>query len=154
MRREFISRKGNSQDMLRNISNWAGDFARVSLEPELPEDDDDQQDPQLFEEALVLAKHRAEARRYQKDNSKTLSEAAEPKPLKDEKDWFEFVDQFYIYLSAIPGVQGVPLAYVIRTNDDPDHDREWGDDEFDEQMIKCAPLEGPAFVTDAQTVSS
>ena len=140
------------QDMLRNIANWAADFARVSLEPELPTDDNDNENQELFESALVLAKHRAEARRYLKDNTKTLSDAAEPKPLKDEKDWFEFVDQFFVYLSAIPGVTGIPLAYVIRAVVDPDHEREWGDDEFNEMMIRCAPLEGPAFVTDSQTV--
>ena len=140
------------QDMLRNLSNWVGDFARVSLEPELPTDEDGDQSQELFEELLLLARSRAEARKYMKDNSKTLSQAAEPKPLKDEKDWFEFVDQFYIYLSAIPGVKGVPLAYVIRAQDEPDHEREWGEDEFNEQMISCAPLEGSAFVTDSQTV--
>ena len=32
--------------------------------------------------------------------------------MKEEKDWYEFVDQFFIYLSAIPRVKGVPLAAI------------------------------------------
>ena len=140
------------QDMLVNTGHWAGDFGRVSLEPELPLGDDGNPDQQEFEDLLKLAKQRAEARKYLKDNSKTLSDAAEPDKLKDEKDWWEFSDQLYIYLSAIPGVKGVPLSYIIRDNEQPDYDTEWEDDDFNEQMIACAPLFGPAFITDAQSV--
>jgi len=138
--------------MLVNTAHWVSDFIRVSLEPEIPVNDDNVQDQELFEAALLLAKSRAAARKYMRDNSKTLSEAAEPSKLKDEKDWYTFVDQFYIYLSAIPGVNGIPLAYVIRADDAPNHEREWEDDEFNEQMIACAPLQGAAFITDAQSV--
>lgn len=106
-------------------------------------------DQDLFEEALLLARSRAEALKYQKDNPKTLSEAAEPKHLKDEKHWYDFTDQLFTYLSAIPGVKGVPLAYVIRAQAEPDHDRDWEHDAFNERMIACAPLEGTAFTTDA-----
>ena len=140
------------QDMLLNMANWVGDFQRTSREPELPVDEDGNQYQELFEQQLLLAKSRADARKYKKDNSKTLSEASEPKKLKEDKEWYEFVDQFFIYLSAIPGVMGVPLAYVIRANAEPDDTREWGDDEFEDQMIARAPLDGPAFVTDAQSV--
>ena len=140
------------QDMLLNMANWVGDFLRTSRVPEIPVDDDGNQDQELFEEALLLAKSRADARKYKKENSKTLSEAAEPKKLKEDKEWYEFADQLFIYLSAIPGVMGVPLSYVIRAEEEPDDNREWEDDEFEDQMIARAPLQGPAFVTDAQSV--
>jgi len=140
------------QDMLVKTAHWVSDFLRVSLEPEIPTNDDDEQDQELFEAALMLAQSRAEARKYLRDNTKTLSEAAEPNKLKDEKDWYTFVDQFYTYLSAIPGVNGIPLAYIVREKDDPDHETEWEDDQFNEQMIACAPLQRAAFITDAQSV--
>ena len=140
------------QDMLLNAANWVGDFLRTSRDPVIPVNEAGEPDQELFEEALLLAKSRSEARKYKKDNSKTLSEAAEPNKLKEDKDWYEFSDQFFIYLSAIPGVMGVPLSYVIRAQAEPDDDREWEDDEFEEQMIARAPLAGPAFVTDAQSV--
>ena len=140
------------QDMLLNTADWVADFMRVSLEPEIPVDDAGNEDQAAFEEALELAKSRAEARKHRKENYKSLCEAAEPKKLKEEKDWYEFVDQFYIYLSAIPGVKGIPLAYIIREQAEPAYDREWDPDEFDDQMIACAPLSGAAFKTDAQSV--
>ena len=140
------------QDMMVNTANWVEDFSRVSLEPEIPVDEDEDQSQELFEAALLLAKSRAEARKYQADNTSTLSDAAKPTPLKEEKKWYEFTDQLFNYLSVIPGVKGVPLAYVIRENDDPQHEVDWEDDEFNAQMIACAPLNGAAFATDAQTV--
>lgn len=131
------------QDMLIDVSNWVGDFIRCSLAPELP---DDQQD---FEDALLLARGRAEARQHMKDQESTLSEAAKPSKLKDEKSWPDFEDELHNYLCTILGVKSVPLAYVKRLEAAPDHVTQWEDDQFNEQMIACAPLTGPAFKQDA-----
>ena len=56
-----------------------------------------------------------------------------------------------IPLSSIPGVYGVPLSYVVRENQAPDHTRDFEGD-FTEEIIACAPLNGPKFRADARKV--
>lgn len=144
------------QRKLRDIALWVEDFRRVSLEPRIPfttnDNGDDIVDGGTFREMLQLASDREDSRKHMKDNSKTLSEAAMPKGIKDEKDWFEFCEMLVNYLTVILGVNGVPLAYVIRLEDAPDHATTWGPNQFTDQMIACAPLDGPYFQTDAQSV--
>ena len=48
------------------------------------------------------------------------------------------------YLSTIPGSYHVPLSYVVREQEDPDHGHDFGDD-FVSEMIACAPLHGAHF---------
>ena len=55
------------------------------------------------------------------------------------------------YLSTIPGVEGVPLSYVVRANDAPDHQTDFGDD-FISRSVAGAPLQGEAFRADARKV--
>ena len=45
----------------------------------------------------------------------------------------------------------MPLSYVVRENDDPAHDRDFGED-FQAEMIACAPLHGAHFRADARRV--
>ena len=42
----------------------------------------------------------------------------------------------------------MPLLYVVRENEDPAHDRDFGED-FQAEMIACAPLHGAHFRADA-----
>ena len=55
------------------------------------------------------------------------------------------------YLSTIPGSYHVPLSYVIGEQEDPDHNRDFGDD-FVSKMITCAPLVGTHFRADSRRV--
>ena len=55
------------------------------------------------------------------------------------------------YLSTIPGSYHVPLSYVVREQEDPDHDHDFGDD-FVSKMIACAPLHGAHFRADSRHV--
>ena len=55
------------------------------------------------------------------------------------------------YLSMIPGVRGVPISYVIRENDAPDHETDFGND-FTARSIACAPLDDASFRADARKV--
>ena len=55
------------------------------------------------------------------------------------------------YLSTIPGSYHVPLSYVVREQEDPDHDCDFGDD-FVSEMIACAPLHGAHFRADSRRV--
>ena len=55
------------------------------------------------------------------------------------------------YLSTIPGSYHVPLSYVVREQEDLDHDRDFGDD-FVSEMITCAPLHGAHLRADSRRV--
>ena len=55
------------------------------------------------------------------------------------------------YLSTISGSYHVPLSYVIRDQEDLDHDHDFGDD-FVSEMITCAPLHGAHFRADSRHV--
>ena len=55
------------------------------------------------------------------------------------------------YLSTIPGVRGVPLSYVVRENDAPNHDMDFGND-FTACSIACTPLDDASFRADARKV--
>ena len=54
-------------------------------------------------------------------------------------------------LSTIPGSYHVPFSYVVREQEDPDHNRDFGDD-FVSEMIACAPLHGAHFRADSRLV--
>ena len=84
----------------------------------------------------------ADVRKIEKDQADTVSKAADPGKLKDERKWPEWEPAFMNYLSTIPGVRGVPLSYVVREKEQPDPGTEYGS--FNEQAIACAPLEGPS----------
>ena len=51
----------------------------------------------------------------------------------------------------IPGSYHVPLSYVVREEEEPGHDRDFGDD-FVSEMIACAPLHGAHFRADSRHV--
>ena len=47
-------------------------------------------------------------------------------------------------------MNGVPLTYVTRVNEQPDHAKTFSD--FSEEFIACAPLRGVSFQADDKTV--
>ena len=81
------------------------------------------------------------------DKSKILSEAAKPGKLTDDTKWIDWFPTFVNYLRAIPGVNGVPLSYVIRDDeaaaltDDPTLD-------FLDNYIQRCHLNGQYFAID------
>ena len=70
---------------------------------------------------------------------------------KDEKKWPDWEPSFVNYLSMIPSVRGVPLSYVVRENDAPNHETDFGND-FTACSIACAPLDDSSFRADARKV--
>ena len=50
-----------------------------------------------------------------------------------------------------PGVRGVPLSYVVRENEAPDHETDFGND-FTARSIACAPLNDSSLRADARKV--
>ena len=57
----------------------------------------------------------------------------------------------YVRILSIPEVYGIPLSYVICENDDPQHDQDFGDN-FTQEMILCASLQGANFRADSRKV--
>jgi hypothetical protein len=96
------------------------------------------------------ASNRADVRKIEKDQSDTVSKAADPGKFKDERKWPEWEPAFVNYLSTIPGVNGVPLSYVVREKEDPDLSGVF--DSFNERAIACSPLVGAVFQADARKV--
>ena len=85
------------------------------------------------------------------DEVDTISKAAGPGKFKDERKRPDWEPAFVNYLSTIPGSYHVPLSYVVREQEDPDHDHGFGDD-FVSKMIACAPLHGAHFRADSRHI--
>jgi hypothetical protein len=82
--------------------------------------------------------------------SKTLAETAKPKQLDDKAKWDDWEPVFMNFLRSIPGLSGIPLSYVCRTNEGPVHGPPH--DDFLDDYIENAPLTGEAFTRDAAEV--
>lgn len=132
---------------LIGMVHWVQDFERVGEQASLDQFVDD---PVAFRNALDIAFNRADVRRIEKEQSDTVSKAADPGKFKDERKWPEWEPAFVNYLSTIPGVTGVPLSYVVREKAEPDTEAVY--DSFNERAIACSPLAGASFQADARKV--
>ena len=128
------------------LIHWVQDFGRVGEEPTL----EGVENAEQFKTMLDEAYQRADVRKIEKDQSDTVSKAADPGKFKDERKWPEWEPAFTNYLSTIPGVNGIPLSYVIREVEEPD--RTTDHPGFNERAIACAPLVGTNFQADARRV--
>ena len=79
--------------------HWVQDFSRCSRQPTI----DDFVTANDFKQAQsTAAQHQVDM-----DQVDTISKAAEPGKLKDERKWPKWYPTFVNYLSTIPGVYGV-----------------------------------------------
>ncbi|KAI2491295.1 hypothetical protein MHU86_23277 [Fragilaria crotonensis] len=131
---------------LIGLIHWVQDFARVGETPSL----DGIEDAVQFKAVLDIASYRADVRKVEKEQSDTVSKAADPGKFKNERKWPEWEPAFVNYLSTLPGVNGVPLSYVVREKEAPEPGTEYGS--FNEQAVACAPLTGPTFQADSRKV--
>ena len=131
---------------LKNAIHWVQDFARCNLDPTLYDLEEDE-----FLEALDVAAERAQIRKAQADDSEAVSRDTSPGNLKDEKKWIEWSEKLETMLAVMPGVNGVPLSYVIRKKDESDHE-EANYENFMQYTVACAPLNGTFFEADARRV--
>ena len=129
------------------MMHWAQDHQQCSEDPDL----DDIANADKFKESLLVSAQRASLRRTDAEHVDTISKAADPGKFKDEKKWPDWEPAFMNYLSMIPGVRGVPLLYVVRENDAPHHETDFGND-FTARSIACAPLNNSSFRADARKV--
>ena len=133
--------------LLLGVMHWVQDQDRCYRMASI----NDVQDADEFRGILDVAIQRAALRKVEDDQVETISKAADPGKFKDECKWPDWEPAFINYLSTIPGSYHVPLSYVVRENDDPAHDRDFGED-FQVEMIACAPLHGAHFRADARCV--
>ena len=131
---------------LIGLIHWVQDFGRIGQTPSI----EGIANAVEFRSVLDIAYYRADVRKVEKDQADTVSKAADPGKLKDERKWPEWEPAFINYLSTIPGVNGVPLSYIVREKEQPEPDADYGS--FNEQAIACAPLEGPTFQADGRKV--
>ena len=108
-------------------------------------------DANEFREVIDISIQCTALRKVEDDQVDTISKAVDPGKFRDERKWPDWEPAFVNYLSTIPGSYHVPLSYVVREQEDPDHDRDFGDD-FVSEMIACAPLHGAHFRADSRRV--
>jgi hypothetical protein len=125
--------------------HWVQDFYRVSERPTIVGLSE-----LSFKAQLERALARAEIRKTLDGKSSTASKAADPGPLKNEKQWKEWEEKFVNYARCQLGANGIPLSYVIRENEDPDFDDNHPD--FVSKTVACAPLIGEYYDADKLAV--
>ena len=87
------------------MMHWVQDFSRCSRQSTI----DDFVTANDFKQALSTAVQRVSLHKVDMDQVDTISKAADPGKLKDERKWPEWYAAFVNYLSTIPGVYGVLL---------------------------------------------
>jgi hypothetical protein len=131
---------------LIGLIHWNQDFQRTGESPTI----EGIADAAQFRTALDEASIRADVRKVEKEQSDTVSKAADPGKFKDERKWPEWEPAFVNYLSTIPGVNGIPLCYVICELETPDRSIDFAS--CNEKAIACAPLSGSNFQADSRKV--
>jgi hypothetical protein len=135
--------------LMKALTHWMQDFYRISLVPTISGDNE-----ATFKSQLLRALARADIRKNFKDNTSTAADAADPGPLKLERDWKQWEEKFVNYAGTHLGAHGIPLSYVIRENDNPNHNGltllEYPD--FMTMTVDCAPLQGEYYAADKLTV--
>jgi hypothetical protein len=126
---------------LTGLMHWIQDCFRCNDDP----------DHTVFDEdALAEAQSRAQIRKSDLELVNTNTKAAVPGKFKDERKWPEWSKAFVNLLSVILGVTGIPLAYVVRDEEEPDDKAEYVN--FNERMIAQAPHTGQYYLADSRRV--
>ena len=84
------------------------------------------------------------------NQTKSSADAASLGPLENKKQWKHFEENFVNYTRSHIGANGVPLAYVIRENEEPDINGEHPD--FLNKTVACAPLERKYYASERMSV--
>ena len=81
--------------------------------------------------------------------AKRMAELAKPQIFRSNMKWEDWYPSFANLLRHQPGRDGVPLSYVIRDRDQPDHTPK---DTYLDCLVAAAPHFGESFREDADTV--
>ena len=117
------------------IMHWAQDESYWSRTASLTGISDTDKHKALLGSVL----DRSALRNVESDQAETIRKAAYPGKFKDERTWPDWEVKFENYLSTIPGVNGVPLSFVVRYQEAPDRTT-YFQGEYIHDIIACAPL--------------
>ena len=126
---------------LTGVMHWIQDCHRTS---DVPDHNN------FNEQALAEAQSRALVRKSDIDLVDTNTKAADPGKFKDERKWPEWEKAFVNYLSVIPGVNGVPLSYIVREEAEPEEGITY--ETFNERLVARAPLDGQYYLFIQSTI--
>ena len=131
---------------LKAYLQWVQDFYRISVTPTISG-----LASATFSTALTVSLERHRIRKQLRDQSDVKAKSASPGPLISEAKWIDWETKFTNYLSTLLGVNGIPLSYVIRKNDNPPAAGTTFTS-FVEQTVMSAPLNGTYYEADREEV--
>jgi hypothetical protein len=127
--------------LLTGLMHWMQDQWRKGTTPE----EEGLINVNVLSKALVDA----DIRKNMAENQDTSSKAADPGKHKINTDYYTWIAGFTNYLGTIPGMTGIPLAYVIRKSEVA---IEEDDADYLTDLINRAPLVGPVYQADRRQV--
>ena len=96
---------------IKAFTQWAKDMIRMNLDPTT-------ESVTVFDVAGLMRRYKTHLSFEKK--STTMASTAVPGQFSSETKWEDWEPTFCNFLRTIPGRDGVPLDYVIRSNDTPD----------------------------------
>ena len=108
-------------------------------------------DAEEYKALLGTALDRAKQKKVESDQAETIRKAAYPGEFKDKHTWTECEVKLKNYLYKIPGVNGVPLSYVMQSQAAPDCTTYFQSDFIDE-TISWSPLSSAHFQADTSKI--
>lgn len=78
--------------------------------------------------------------------------AAKPNSFTKDDEWDDWGKTFYAYLNLLPGINGLPLCYIIREDNEPDNSKASATEATMDDFIMLAPLTGVTFKNDSLKV--
>jgi len=124
---------------IKALVQWARDLIRTGKKPQ-------EHTFSLDGKATLL--QRIGTHQHWLDNASAMVKAAIPLNFDEKSSWVDWKVTFYNFLKTQPGRSGIPLAYIIRDEDDSPNSSQ---DLFD-NYIRNAPLDGNAYISDARSV--
>jgi hypothetical protein len=103
-------------------------------------------DEESFLSAIRESAKREAIREAAKENAETLAKAASPWELTGEKGWDKWKAGLENQLSMLYGINGVPLVYVIRENEEQEEGKTYAS--FTQECIERCKLTGQEFAED------
>jgi hypothetical protein len=134
---------------LKAVIYWAKDRHRTDMPVTIDISVDTTEAKTNFLQALVTSTERHFIREEARDSLETRAKNASPGKLKDESKWEAWEGALRVMLGILQGVNHVPLTYVIREDE---HEDGAVYDNFVDECIARASLEGPHFNADARQV--
>jgi hypothetical protein len=134
---------------LKACTHWAKDRDRLGLDIAIDGLEEGDNAKIQFLDELKASKDRAIISSEGDTSRISRAKEASPGKLKDEKSWVDWESGLQTLFSIQLGVNGVPLAYVIR---EEEHEAGTVYPSFVEECIARARLDGTEFAEDSRTV--